>query len=219
MRSRAATATAAAAVHIARCASDAVQDCVALMLEDFRLMEHQPAWRRAVAPLLPDVLAAAGGLAAGGAAAGSAAAGGGVAAGGGAAAVGGVAAVGGGLGEVAALLLRQFEAGEADHPAHRTTLLLRSDQRPDSLMVVASTLEAVGAVQRLKPNSLWHSSSTHPLARDAFAALRSGDALLRSPHGTAAETSAVPLDGPNPNPSPNPGPNPGPHTLNTLTTA
>ena len=59
--------------------------------------------------------------------------------------------------------------------------------------MVASTLEAVGAVQRLKPNSLWHASSTHPLARDAFAALRSGDALLRSPHGTMAETSAVPL--------------------------
>ena len=59
--------------------------------------------------------------------------------------------------------------------------------------MVASTLEAVGAVQRLKPNSLWHASSTHPLARDAFAALRSGDALLRSPHGTTAETSAVPL--------------------------
>ena len=59
--------------------------------------------------------------------------------------------------------------------------------------MVASTLEAVGAVQRLKPNSLWHASSTHPLARDAFAALRSGNALLRSPHGTTAETSAVPL--------------------------
>ena len=149
-------------------------------------MEHQPAWRLAVAPLLPDVLAAAGGLAAG-----SAAAGGSVEAG------GGVAAVGGGLGEVAALLLRQFEAGEADHPAHRATLLLRSEQRPDSLTVVASTIEAVGAVQRLKPNSLWHASSTHPLARDAFEALRSGNARLRSPHGTAAETSAVPLKGPN----------------------
>ena len=135
------------------------------MLEDFRLMEHQPAWRLAVAPLLPDVLAAAGGVAAGSAAAGGVAA-------------GGVAAVSGGLGEVAALLLRQFEAGEAEHPAHRATLLLRSEQRPDSLTVIASTLEAVGAVQRLKPNSLWHSSSTHPLARDAFAALRSGNALL-----------------------------------------
>ena len=52
-RSRAQTAATAAAVHIARRASSAVQDCVALMLEDFRLMEHQPAWRQAVAPLLP----------------------------------------------------------------------------------------------------------------------------------------------------------------------
>ena len=37
---------------------------MALMLEDFRLMERQPAWRLAVAPLLPDALAAAGGVAA-----------------------------------------------------------------------------------------------------------------------------------------------------------
>ena len=119
-RSRAATASAAAAVHIAKRASEGVQDCVALMLADFELMEHQPAWRLAVAPLLPDALAAAGGVAAGSAVAG-----------------GGVAAVGGGLGEVAALLLRQLEAGEAEHPAHRATLLLRAEQRPDSLMVVA----------------------------------------------------------------------------------
>ena len=46
--------------------------------------------------------------------------------------------------------------------------------------MVASTLEAVGAVQRLKPNSLWHASSTHPLARDAFAALGSGNYALYS---------------------------------------
>ena len=98
---------------------------------------------------------------------------------------------------MAALLLKQLEVGEPEHVAHRSTLLLRSEKQPDSLMVVASTLEAVGAVQRLKPNSLWHASSTHPLARDAFAVLRSGDARLRSPHGTAAETSAVPLKGPN----------------------
>ena len=79
--------------------------------------------------------------------------------------------------------------------------------------MVASTLEAVGAVQRLKPNSLWHASSTHPLARDAFAALRSGDALLRSPHGTTAETSAVPLERPNPSPNLSPNPSPNPHVF------
>ena len=219
-------------------------------------MDHQSTWRLAVAPLLPDALAAAGGVSAcdgtrsrspgkphssgprprsaapgrtpAGPADASGRDGGGGGGGGG----------GGRWGEVAALLLKQLEVGEPEHVAHRSTLLLRSDKQPDSLMVVTSSVGAVGAVQRLKPNSLWHASSTHPLAQDAFAVLRSGDArlrlspryllayythlrahrlhiafvphlltyllfsgdaLLRSPHGTAAETSAVPLDGPNPN--------------------
>ena len=187
-RRRKASLQAAEAQRSACAAADSVQDCVALMLEDFRMMEHQPAWRLAVAPLLPDALAAAGGVAARddtkptspapdkphsprprprSAAPGHTLAGPADASGGGG---GG----GGRWGEVAALLLKQLEVGEPEHAAHRLTLLLRSEKQPDSLMVVASTVEAVGAVQRLKPNSLWHASSTHPLAQDAFAVLRSG---------------------------------------------
>jgi hypothetical protein len=245
-RRRKASLQAAEAQRSACTAADSVQDCVALMLEDFRLMDHQArcayqppspppspppltpppltpptsctphssphpqlhpfiltvmdhqsTWRLAVAPLLPDALAAAGGVSAcdgtrsrspgkphssgprprsaapgrtpAGPADASGRDGGGGGGGGG----------GGRWGEVAALLLKQLEVGEPEHVAHRSTLLLRSDKQPDSLMVVTSSVGAVGAVQRLKPNSLWHASSTHPLAQDAFAVLRSGDARLR----------------------------------------
>ena len=181
---------AAVAVHDARRASTEVQSWVADMLEDFRLMQHQPAWRAAVTALLPDALAAAGGVAGGSATSAQ---------------------------EVARLLLKQLEAGEPEHAAHRAALvrlsrgsdprplaqplarglrlrtchshvrihasvpaqLLRAEQNPASLMVAASTAEAVGAVQRLKPHSLWHPSSSHPLAKDAFHVLSTGEPLLR----------------------------------------
>ena len=158
---------AATAVVRARRASVDMQEHVQFMLEDFRLMQHQPAWRAALEPLLPWSLAPAGGLRGGGR-----------------------------WQQLAEQVLRALEAGEPEHPAHRAALLLKGDAArgpPGTLTVACSTPAAVAQHQRLKPHAVWAASHKSPLVHDALAVMASGTPLLRSPHGTADAASVLPL--------------------------
>lgn len=97
---------------------------------------------------------------------------------------------------VAEEVLRQLQCGEPAIAPHAAAVLMLHDSEPGCLSVVAATPEAGAQSARCKVGALWRDTSPNKLAGEAFVALRSGQPILRSPHGTCPDArSLIPLRG------------------------
>ena len=78
--------------------------------------------------------------------------------------------------------------------ADASALLIRIDNPPGALGVVAATAAAAEQSARAKHGAIWKARSPNPLSLEAFTVLQTNRNHLCSPHGTDADAlSMVPL--------------------------
>ena len=81
-------------------------------------------------------------------------------------------------------ILEQLQAGEPTNKQFAGAVLMLSDTPPGHLGVVVATEAMTAQSQRCKRGATWKPNSPNKLSVEAFHVLKSGQDILRSPHGT-----------------------------------
>jgi len=142
---------------------------VGSMLEDFRILEHHPRWADAVYAVLDfaERTSVTALLSAGKDAAATT------------------------INPLAAEMLKQLHRAEPGITPCAGAVCMLSDQAPGSLFVIAASEAATAQSARSKVGAVWKKNSPNVLSVEAFTVLRSGKAVLRSPHGTDANAVSI----------------------------